>query len=120
MNPCPPIKRPFAHLQELFNQRLCAGHPHIVQIRVRSPSLHEFTPAVLAIDSFLDTNLQLTPRAPPLCVLPNLQKTLLHADVQDVFLAPEYLAIVMDYCNRGDLAEFMAGYIAERVRKTVN
>lgn len=35
---------------------------------------------------------------------------------QDVFLLPDYLAIVMDYCNRGDLAEFMAGYIAERVR----
>ncbi len=31
--------------------------------------------------------------------------------VQDVVLLPDYLAIVMEYCNRGDLAEFMAGFV---------
>lgn len=38
------------------------------------------------------------------------------ANAQDVFLLPEYLAIVMEYCNTGDMAEYMANFMAERVR----
>jgi hypothetical protein len=36
--------------------------------------------------------------------------------MQDVFLLPEHLAIVMEYCNVGDMAEYMANYMADRVR----
>lgn len=75
--------------RELANHKMCAGHPHIVQLKVR---LHGAEcPAGTAVTCLSGVHGS-SPAQPP---------------AQEVFLTSHYLAIVMDYIAGGDLSQLI-------------
>ena len=91
-----------AHMQrivarELLNHRLCALHPHIVQLKVR---LQQPLPCLVT---------SIGVAAAEASVVSESQRADDHATwcsaLQEVFLTPHHLAIAMEYAAGGDLSE---------------
>ena len=76
--------------RELANHKMCAGHPHIVQLKVR-PARGPHPAGVTSAASQRHT-------VRPPCML---------CPAQEVFLTSHYLAIVMDYVSGGDLSQLI-------------
>ena len=107
-----------ATLREVQHQRACAGHPHIVQLLVRcdvSDTFHLLPDGGSCGEHWHAAS-------PRICAIlitsVHTSRTRVSPRLQDVFVTPRHLAIVMEHCNGGDLASLISKRLRHGVGKT--